>query len=72
LINISKLFVLGGEVMFNDYEFYMLSKLKQAEMVIFANESKLLSSIKDKKNTLNAHVKTKHNNSTICCETACC
>ncbi|MBO1512845.1 hypothetical protein [Metabacillus bambusae] len=58
--------------MFNDYEFYMLSKLKQEEMVTFANERMSFSSIKDQKNTFKVQVKTKPKNSTICCETACC
>lgn len=53
--------------MFNDYEFYMLSKLKQEEMVTFANERMSFSSIKDQKNTFKAQVKSKPKNSTICC-----
>jgi hypothetical protein len=67
LINISNLFVLGGGIMFNDYEFYMLSKLQQKEIMKFANEHMSYSSIKDQKNTFMAKVKSKPKNSTACC-----
>ena len=60
--------------MFNEYEFSMLSKIKQKEMVTFVNDDQPFSLLQDsnKKTTLKAKVKTKPTNTSLCCEPACC
>lgn len=60
--------------MFNEYEFSMLSKIKQKEMVTFVNDDQPFSSLQDsnKKTTLKAKVKNKPTHTSLCCEPACC
>jgi hypothetical protein len=58
--------------MFNDYEIYMLSKLKQEEIELFAKEHRLFNSTQDKNTTLNFQVMTQPRKSTLCCDSPCC
>lgn len=58
--------------MFNDYEIYMLSKLKQEEIESFAKRHRLFNSTQDKNTTLNVQVMTQPTNSTLCCDSPCC
>jgi|GEM_PF-4290132 len=58
--------------MFNEYEVYLLSKLKKEEFVEVSAIHNLIAFKQGFKSKVKALVKTKQIDSTLCCESACC
>ncbi len=60
-------------MMFNEYEFHLLSKLKREEMgkLSTIRNSKIATYL-NSKTIVSAKEKTKPLDSTLCCKTVCC